>query len=239
MDPISAYFNRLIKSIYLYGMESFGKYYSSYRGFVADNKDPLNLGRLKLIIPTVTGPQQHNYWSWPTGVFSGKGYGSQCLPQIGDVVWVEFEMGCVEVPMWRHGHFGANELPTGDDDLKDPSCFWFVTPKGIKVKLNDTKNTIHIENQSGLVIQMDGNGISIVSTSKISLGKLATDSEASTYKALLGDKVNDLWGDLMDALSASESSGAGSPSLDPTCIAKLALFKTQFQQTLSTINTLE
>lgn len=219
-------------------MEAFGKYYSSYRGFVKRNDDPDGLGRLQLIIPQVTGPQAHNYWSWPTGVFSGKGYGTQCLPQVGDVVWVEFEGGCPELPMWRHGHFGNNELPTGDDDLKDPNCYWLVTPKGIKVKLNDTKNTIHIENQTGLVFQLDANGISLVTTKKISLGALATDSAGSTYKALLGDKVNDYWGQLIDALNASICEGEGSPSLDPTCIALLEGLKTSFEEALSSINTL-
>jgi hypothetical protein len=181
-----------IKTLAKYGLEYFGKYYSSYRAFVYDVEDPENLQRLKLIIPTVSGDQVYNYWAFPKGVFSGEGYGSQVLPKKGDVVWVEFEGGCPEVPIWSHGHFGKNELPE-DPDLKDKDCYWLITPAGNKIKLHDTKKLIHIENTEGSYQEINETGISLVSD-KISLGTL----DGSAEPAVLGDTAMELLNEFIE-----------------------------------------
>jgi len=148
---------QVIKSIARYGLESFGKYYSTYRGYVFDVEDPENLCRLKVIVPQV-GKQPFNVWAWPKNSFNGKGYGSQCLPQKGDLVWVSFEGGCPEVPLWEHGHRGRKEIPDGDE-FKDKKSYWFKTPKGNWVNFYDTKNLIHIENVTGNTLELNEYGI--------------------------------------------------------------------------------
>lgn len=47
-------------------MLSDDKYYGIYRGLVADNNDPDDLGRVKLVIPQVLG-QAVTTWAWPVG----------------------------------------------------------------------------------------------------------------------------------------------------------------------------
>jgi hypothetical protein len=204
-NPLIAF----IKSLVFHGLEFFGKYYSCYRGFVADVDDPENLQRLKLIIPQISGNSAYNYWAFPKGVFSGPGYGSQCLPKQGDVVWVEFEGGCPEVPIWSHGHFAKKEIPTDDKDLKKTDCYWFKTPGGNWVKLYDTKKLIHIQNSSGHYLKLDENtihseevkgnawelnpqGFSVISKKGISLGTL----DGSEFHAVLGEKDKDVLKDI-------------------------------------------
>lgn len=147
----------VIKDILYYGLETFGRYYSCYRGLVVDNEDPLGLQRLQLIIPEISQGQVYKFWAHAKGVFSGTGFGSQVIPPKGELVWVEFERGHPEVPIWNHGHFGNGEFPTDDIDLANVNCYWFKTPYGHKVKLDDTKKTITISTpNASITLNSDG-----------------------------------------------------------------------------------
>ena len=69
----------ILKNIIYRGLESLGRYYSSYGGFVVDNNDPDYCGRLKLKVPEIYGDDIMDYWAWPKGFYSGKGYGMQII----------------------------------------------------------------------------------------------------------------------------------------------------------------
>lgn len=188
----------LFKSMINHGLENMGRYYSVYRAWVYDNNDPEHLQRLKLIIPDVGGTQAYDYWAFTKNTFYGPGYGMQLLPQQGDVVWVEFEGGNPSVPVWSHGHPAKKEMPKDDKDLQDPNCYWFVTPRGHKIKINDTKNYIHIETRLGEYVEINENGISVVTKNKeISLGGL----DGSHSHAVLGEELKDLLTDINKVLS--------------------------------------
>lgn len=182
---------KVISSIWELGLENFGRYYSTYRAVVVDNNDPLNLQRVKLVIPQVTGGDTHDYWAMPKGVWYGKGYGTQVVPQLGDLVWVEFEGGAPEVPIWTHGHPGKKEVPE-DTALHDKDCYWFLTPKGHKVVINDTKNYIEITSRLGDTVIIDEEAISLITKKKISLGS----KRKSEYKAVLGEKNKEVLEDI-------------------------------------------
>lgn len=122
------------KALIFHGLEAIGKYYSSYRGYVADNNDPDNFGRIKVIVPGITNDKVHTKWVWPKNQFSGKGYGMQVLPVKGDIVWVEFENGNVRFPLWSHGHFAKNEKP---EEFASPQVYGFKTPKGQIIIIDD------------------------------------------------------------------------------------------------------
>ena len=57
MNPLIKIFDNLIQN----GFEAFGRYYSSYRGFVVDNNDTEGNGRLKLLVPQIYGNQVMDY----------------------------------------------------------------------------------------------------------------------------------------------------------------------------------
>lgn len=186
---------KFLQSIFDHGLENTGLYYSVYPGLVFNRDDPENLQRLKLIIPQVSGMQAYDYWSFPKGVFYGQGYGMQLLPKKGDMVWVEFIGGKPELPIWSHGH-PARKEPPKDSELNDKDCIWFITPGGHKIKINDTKSTIHVEHARGHYVELNKQSISVVHT-QISLGKL----DKSKYKALLGEEVEDVLKDIKDYLA--------------------------------------
>src|SRR5215510_15400798 len=93
------------------------RFYGKYRGFVVNNMDPKRLGRLTLRIPSVLGSEVTSGWAMPCVPFGGqKNQGFLCLPDVGAGVWVEFEEGDLEFPIWV-GTFwsepgGVSEIPT-------------------------------------------------------------------------------------------------------------------------------
>lgn len=188
MNPLAKIFNNLITR----GFEFYGRYYSSYRGFVIDNNDPDNYGRLKLKVPQIYGSQLMDYWAWPKGVFSGKGYGLQCTPQKGDMVFVEFEMGDPKKPIWTFGHFGrtTDSLKEKPPELSDIGNFWFKTPKGNLVEFDDTHESIRIT---------DCNGTTLIFKDKVL--QLNGDDEP----AVLGDKNEDVFKAIEDSLDVIKS----------------------------------
>lgn len=196
IKPGNHYFARYLDKVNEQGLEGFGKFYSIYRAFVVSNQDPKNLQRLKLIIPDLTGELIYDYWCPPRGVYFGKGYGTQVLPQKGDLVWLEFEQGNPECPVWSHGYPALTEPPE-DSELTDKSAFWFKSPKGHCILINDTNGTIYAKHSSGNSALINEKGVSLISDKAISLGS----KDNSNEPALLGDKTEDVLNDIKDILN--------------------------------------
>ena len=87
------------------------KYFGKYRGMVVSNVDPMQIGRLLVQVPDVLGPIPSS-WAMPCLPFTGKQMGMWCLPQIGTGVWVEFEQGNPDYPIWSGCWYGlVAEVP--------------------------------------------------------------------------------------------------------------------------------
>ena len=87
------------------------KFYGKYRGTVTNNIDPMQIGRLMVTVSDVTGLIPGS-WAMPCFPLSGKQMGMWAIPQIGAGVWVEFEQGNPDHPIWSGCWFGsAAEVP--------------------------------------------------------------------------------------------------------------------------------
>jgi uncharacterized protein involved in type VI secretion and phage assembly len=92
-------------------MDSNGRYYGKYRGTVVNNIDPMQMGRLTVQVPDVKGLIPST-WAMPCFPISGKQMGAYMIPQIGAGVWVEFEQGDPDFPIWSGCWYGsAAEVP--------------------------------------------------------------------------------------------------------------------------------
>jgi len=87
------------------------RYYGKYRGMVMNNIDPMQIGRLQVQIPDFAGALPCS-WAMPCVPFAAKQSGVFCVPQVGAGVWVEFEQGDPDYPIWVGGFWGsAAEVP--------------------------------------------------------------------------------------------------------------------------------
>jgi hypothetical protein len=87
------------------------QYYGKYRGTVLQNIDPMQMGRIQVIVPDVSAVLPSS-WAMPCVPIAGKQMGSYFVPQIGSGVWVEFEQGDPDYPIWTGCYWGsAAEVP--------------------------------------------------------------------------------------------------------------------------------
>lgn len=85
------------------------RFYGKYRGTVINNVDPMRMGRLQVQVPDVI---QLSSWATPCVPFSGPQQGMFVIPMIGAGVWIEFEQGDPDHPIWVGGYWGsAAEVP--------------------------------------------------------------------------------------------------------------------------------
>ena len=81
------------------------RYYGKYRGLVIENIDPLQIGRVMLQCPDVLG-EIPSSWALPCVPAAGIQAGMFIVPPIGSQVWVEFEQGNPDYPIWTGGFWG-------------------------------------------------------------------------------------------------------------------------------------
>ncbi len=87
------------------------KFLGKYRGVVLNNIDPLQQGRLQVQVPDVAGLVPTT-WAMPCVPIAGIQNGMVALPIIGSGVWVEFEQGDPDYPIWVGCFWGsAAEVP--------------------------------------------------------------------------------------------------------------------------------
>ncbi len=83
-------------------------YYGKYRGIVTNNIDPEMTGRVQVEVPGVKATG----WAMPCVPVAGLQAGVFVVPPIGSQVWVEFEQGNADYPIWTGGFWGnAAEVP--------------------------------------------------------------------------------------------------------------------------------
>lgn len=87
------------------------KYFGKYRGMVLSNVDPMQQGRLLVQVPDVAGLAPAT-WAMPCVPVAGLQNGMFALPMINSGVWVEFEQGDPDHPIWVGCFWGsAAEVP--------------------------------------------------------------------------------------------------------------------------------
>ncbi len=87
------------------------RFHGKYRATVVSNVDPNQRGRLLVQAVDVDGLFPTT-WAMPCVPFSGRQMGWWAIPQIGAGVWVEFEDGDANHPIWVGTWFrNAAEVP--------------------------------------------------------------------------------------------------------------------------------
>jgi uncharacterized protein involved in type VI secretion and phage assembly len=85
-----------------------GQFFGKYRARVSNNIDPLQTGRILVELPGITNFLPST-WAMPCLPFAGTQSGFFVVPAIGSGVWIEFEQGDLDKPIWTGGYWGSQE----------------------------------------------------------------------------------------------------------------------------------
>ena len=86
------------------------KFLGKYRGTVINNQDPLQMGRIQAIVPDVSELLPTG-WATPCVPFAFIQMGLFVLPPLQSGVWIEFEQGDPDYPIWSGGWWGEGQIP--------------------------------------------------------------------------------------------------------------------------------
>jgi len=153
------------------------RFYGKYRGIVVDNADPEQLGRLTVRVPSVLGENVVTGWATPCVPYGGDvNQGFLFIPEVKSGVWVEFEEGNLEFPIWTGTYWskpdGKSELPkpnaadgTEEGNVQNPPTRKIIkTKKGHTIQLEDADGkemVLIIEAKNKHVVTLDTNGIKV------------------------------------------------------------------------------
>lgn len=158
------------------------RYFGKYRGTVTNNVDPMRMGRIQALVPDVTGLLPST-WAMPCLSVAGFQTGLFTVPIPGSGVWIEFEQGDPDYPIWVGGFYGsaaevppmAKTAPPGVpaitlqtplqngitiSDLPGPAGGILIRAAGgASITVNDAGITI--SNGRGALITLQGNSVDV------------------------------------------------------------------------------
>lgn len=143
-------------------------FFGKYRGTVVNNIDPLSIGRLLVEVPDVLSLAPSS-WALPCVPLAGPTgppMGVYMVPPIGAGVWVEFEKGDPEYPLWVGCRFGtvSDVPPLALLGLPVSPSIVLQTAGQNSIVISDTPGPmggILLMSQTGAMIMVNDIGITI------------------------------------------------------------------------------
>jgi len=83
--------------------------FGKYRGKVVDNNDPDKRGSVRVVVPAVMGEKE--LWALPCVPYAGPDVGFFAIPPVDASVWVEFENGDPDHPIWTGCRVATGDVP--------------------------------------------------------------------------------------------------------------------------------
>ena len=139
-------------------------YLGKYKGSCINNQDPKGLARIQVQVADVLGYNVSN-WAMPCLPFAGAPIGPQSgfylVPPQHAGVWVEFEQGDIDRPIWTGCFWRSTDqvppLAHAPPPLHD---ILLQSPGQYSISMSDTKG-IQIRSPSGAVIVINDIGITL------------------------------------------------------------------------------
>ena len=135
------------------------RFFGKYRGSVVENVDPLGQGRLIVLVPDVLG-ELPSTWALPCVPMTGPEMGTLFVPPPGASVWVEFEQGDPQQPIWVgcfwDAPFTAGELGQVAGALPTPAITLATETAGIGIS-----DTPDLPPDANVTIYADEGAVSI------------------------------------------------------------------------------
>jgi len=140
-----------------------------YRGTVSNNVDPEQRGRILAIVPDATGPLPGS-WAMPCLPAAGINTGVFTVPMVGSGVWIQYERGDIDRPVWLGGYWGSAAEVPATAHLIPPGMTGFAIQTQLKngIVISDVPGPtggILIQTATGAMISVSDTGI-IISNGK-------------------------------------------------------------------------
>jgi hypothetical protein len=157
------------------------RYSGRYRGIVSDVQDPERLGRVKCRVPEILGLEIVTDWASPTSLpYGGQvDHGDFVVPEVGSSVYIEFESGDVNRPLYGGIWYGhpkgqpseppkltrqdgqtkfsdddSTKSPKGDDKFTAADCHVCQQPKS-PAKPKYPFNRVVKTKNNGVIVEID------------------------------------------------------------------------------------
>lgn len=144
------------------------KYYGKYRAKVVDVDDPERRGRIRVQCPAVLGVYK-SAWCEPCIPYATDFAGDYYVPPIDEAIWVEFEEGDVDKPIWNGGWYKIDSSPLLPDS--HPSDYRFISFKNTIIRMGDKEVIFEFRNDGeSFTLKVD-------SSSVLGLGFIGSRSE--------------------------------------------------------------
>jgi uncharacterized protein involved in type VI secretion and phage assembly len=132
------------------------RFYGKYRGIVVSNADPKQLGRLQVSCPQFGAVPLS--WAMPCVPFAGPLMGFAALPIPGSGVWIEFEQGDIDYPIWVGCFWGEGELPPAAHAVPPETPGIVLQTPTISLVLSDTAGLL-VQSVSGANLSINPAGV--------------------------------------------------------------------------------
>jgi uncharacterized protein involved in type VI secretion and phage assembly len=164
------------------------RYYGKYRGFVVDNEDPEQRGRLRVTVPAVLGDAVTS-WALPCLPFGGLAdQGWFAIPEPDSIVWVEFEAGDLHQPIWTGVFWQQGSDVPAEAQKQPPTTRLLKTPSGHVLQFDDEDGAEQIRlfhpKEAEVLIDKDGS----ITVTDASGGSITMDANAGSIE--IKDKNN-------------------------------------------------
>lgn len=112
-------------------------FYGKYRAKVVDVQDPHYRGRIRVMCPKVLGEAKSS-WCEPCVPVAYDNGGDFAIPKVGEFVWVEFEEGNPNKPIYTGGLWSTNKSPSPSYEVGTRLITWG------DCKIEITNNSVNI-----------------------------------------------------------------------------------------------
>lgn len=119
-------------------------FYGKYRAKVVDVQDPQKRGRIRVMCPKVLGEAKSS-WCEPCVPVAYDYGGDFAIPKVNEFVWVEFEEGDPNKPIYTGGLWSSNKSPSSPYTADTRLITWG------NCKITMTENTVSITAPSVIV----------------------------------------------------------------------------------------